>query len=258
MTSIPVLIETDQFLTSDGCRLAVHLAGRGGGRKLLLLHGLFSSAEVNWIKFGTAKRLVEMGFQPIMPDFRAHGESEAPEGQEHYPKEILLSDVRQVIDRFIGEDAFDIAGFSMGARTAAKLLVSGLEPGKAALCGMGLEGLIDWPNRIGFFVDAIDRRDEVKRGDKHWFSVQFMNSQKVDPVAARHLLLSFEGLDLADLAAVQTPLAIVTGTEDADNGSAQDLADKLASAQYIPIPGNHMNCVTKPEFGEAIGNFLRS
>ena len=50
-------------------QLAVHRLG--AGRPVLLLHGLFSSAEVNWIKFGHAKRLADAGFQAIMPDVRS-------------------------------------------------------------------------------------------------------------------------------------------------------------------------------------------
>ena len=59
-----------------GTRLAIHRLG--SGRPLLLLHGLFSSAQVNWIKYGTAAQLAEAGFEAIMPDLRAHGASEAP------------------------------------------------------------------------------------------------------------------------------------------------------------------------------------
>ena len=59
-----------------GARLAVHRMG--AGRPVVLLHGLFSSAEVNWIKYGTAAALVEAGFEAIMPDLRAHGQSDAP------------------------------------------------------------------------------------------------------------------------------------------------------------------------------------
>lgn len=249
-------VRTETFRAKDGCQLAIHLAGDAGAPKLVLLHGLFSSAEINWIKFGNAAYLVEQGFQLVMPDFRGHGQSETPKGEQFYPKEILLSDTREVIDAYVGEDAFDIAGFSLGARTTSKLLIEGVRPRKAALCGMGLEGLLDWQRRIGFFVDAIDKRDEAKRGDRHWFAIQFMKTQKVDPLAARQLLFSFGGLDVDALASVALPLAIITGTEDNDNGSAQLLAERLSNATYIPVPGNHMNCVTKPEFGRAIGNFL--
>jgi pimeloyl-ACP methyl ester carboxylesterase len=47
----------------------------GEGRPLVLIHGLFSSAFTNWIRYGHAARLARAGFRLIMPDLRAHGES---------------------------------------------------------------------------------------------------------------------------------------------------------------------------------------
>jgi pimeloyl-ACP methyl ester carboxylesterase len=64
---------SDHFASFDGTRIAVHTEGEG--RPVILLHGLFSSAQMNWIKWGHAVRLAEAGFRAIMPDFRVHGES---------------------------------------------------------------------------------------------------------------------------------------------------------------------------------------
>ena len=73
------------FIAGHGnARLAVHRMG--AGRPVVLLHGLFSSAAVNWVKYGTAQRLVDAGFEAIMPDLRAHGQSDAP----HDPAAIDL------------------------------------------------------------------------------------------------------------------------------------------------------------------------
>ena len=74
-------IEPQFFDARDGVRLAWREMGEG--RPILLLHGLFSSAEVNWIKFGTAARIARAGYHVIMPDLRVHGSSAAPHGAEH-------------------------------------------------------------------------------------------------------------------------------------------------------------------------------
>jgi hypothetical protein len=42
--------------------VAASEADNGAGRTVILLHGLFSSAQVNWIKFGTAAQLAAAGF----------------------------------------------------------------------------------------------------------------------------------------------------------------------------------------------------
>ena len=49
-----------------GASIAVHEIGEG--RSLLLLHGLMSSAQINWIKYGHAQRLADAGFHVVMPD----------------------------------------------------------------------------------------------------------------------------------------------------------------------------------------------
>mgnify|MGYP005873751959 CR=1 FL=1 len=52
------------------------------------------------------------------------------------------------------------------------------------------------------------------------------------------------------------PTALICGDADDDNGSAEELAALLSDAQYIVVPGTHLNSVTKPELGEAITRFL--
>lgn len=237
----------------DGAELAVHETG--SGRPLLLLHGLFSSAETNWIKFGHATRLVEAGFRVIMPDFRAHGQSAAPHDPAAYPRDVLVDDMLHLIDHF-GLDDYDLGGFSLGARTTAKLLVSGARPGKAILAGMGWEGLTGWHRRRNFFVEAIDRRDTVKRGDPHFMAVAFMKTQGIDPVAARLLLDSFGEVDTDALVTLPTPIQVVCGADDRDNGSAPELARRLANATYAEVPGTHMSSVVEAALGEAMVGFL--
>lgn len=74
MTASNDSITTTRIRSFDGTELAVHETGEG--RPLLLLHGLFSSAETNWIKFGHAARIAAAGYRVIMPDLRAHGKAE--------------------------------------------------------------------------------------------------------------------------------------------------------------------------------------
>ena len=237
----------------DGARLAVHRLGRG--RPVLLLHGLFSSAEVNWIKFGTAARLAEAGFECVMPDLRAHGQSDAPHDAAAYPHDVLVEDVRALVAE-LGLNDYDLGGFSLGARTAVRAVVGGLAPRRLMLGGMGFEGLTDWARRSAFFVNAIDRFDEIKRGDPDYFAQQFMKTMKVDRVAARLLLGAVEDTDPADLARISMPTLVVCGAEDEDNGSAPRLAEALPDGCYVEVPGTHMSSVTHRQLGEAMAAVL--
>lgn len=243
----------DYAVARDGTRLALHRIG--AGRPLLLLHGLFSNADTNWIRFGHAQVLADAGFDVIMPDLRAHGQSGAPHGAAAYPRDVLVRDVEDVIVHCALAD-FDLAGFSLGARTAVAAVIAGVTPRRLVLAGMGLQGLSGWHRRAAFFIDAIDRFDTVKRGDDAWFAVQFMKSTKVDRVAARLLLQSVGDVEQGDLARVTMPTLVVAGDKDRDNGDPETLAEALPDARFAEISGTHMSSVTDPALGQVMADFL--
>jgi len=245
--------DTNFFEARDGIRLAWR--ERGEGRPLLLLHGLFSNAEVNWIKFGTADGIAAEGYRVIMPDLRVHGASDAPHDAAHYPPDVLVDDLRDLIAH-LGLDRFDLGGFSLGARTSVRAVVGGVAPERLILGGMGLAGLSGWQRRGDFFRRAIAEYDSAKRGDDTWMAIQFMKTMKVDRVAAGHLLNSFTDTPPEALAAITMPTLVVCGEDDQDNGSAPELAATLADARLATIPGTHMSSVTEPALGEAIASFL--
>ncbi|RPF70593.1 alpha/beta fold hydrolase [Aurantiacibacter spongiae] len=244
-----------QFVTApDGARIAVHRLGEG--RPVLMLHGLFSSAETNWIRYGHAALLVEAGFAAIMPDWRVHGESDAPTDPAAYSPGVLVRDARHIVSA-LGLAEFDLVGFSLGARTALSAVVEGLAPRRLVLGGMGIEGLSNWDSRAAFFVDMIDRFDTIGRGDPAYFARSFLKTSGIDRTAARLLLTrGVEGIDLADLAKLTMPTLVLIGEEDRDNGSPEELTAALPDARMEEVPGTHMGCVTKPQLGRAIRDFL--
>jgi pimeloyl-ACP methyl ester carboxylesterase len=210
---------------------------------------------MNWIRFGHAERLAAEGFRVIMPDLRAHGLSSKPHAPDHYPKGILARDLRELIAHLELAD-FDLGGFSLGARTTVEAVGEGLRPRRAILGGAGLQGLRNWERRKVFFLEAISLFERVQRGDPHWLAIQFMKSQGVDRIAAGHLLESFEDTTMDWLQAFTMPTLVVCGSEDDDNGSAEELAAALPNATFREVPGTHMSSVTKVELGEEIARFL--
>lgn len=248
-------VRTESRTGYDNARLAVHRMGEG--MPVLLLHGLFSSAQVNWIKYGTAAQLADAGFEAIMPDLRAHGQSEAPHDPSAYPPDVLVKDTLALVEA-LGLNDYDLCGFSLGARTAVRSVLAGLKPRRLVLGGMGLEGLSGWARRSAHFIDAIDRFGTIERGDPAFVAQAFMKTMKVDRVAARLLLGSVDDTQPGDLARIAMPALVVCGAEDHDNGSARKLAEALPDARYEEVPGNHMSSVTQRQLGEAIVSFLIS
>lgn len=249
---------TTRMESFDGVELAVHEmlpAGGHSARTVLLLHGLFSNAHTNWIKYGHAAKLATAGFRVIMPDLRAHGESAAPQDADAYPMDVLVRDIRHLIAHYELSD-FDLGGFSLGARTTARLLAEGVKPRRAILAGMGMEGLTGWNRRSAFFLRVIDRFDEAKRGEPEWLAIQFMKTTGMDKIAAGHLLRSVPDTAIADFGAVDMPVLVLCGADDRDNGDPEKLAAALPHGDLVYIPGTHMSSVVQGEMGDAMVEFL--
>jgi pimeloyl-ACP methyl ester carboxylesterase len=228
-------LTTNHWTASDGIDLAWHETG--AGRPLILVHGLFSDAQMNWIKFGHAERLAAAGFRVIMPDLRAHGASGKPHDPACYPKGVLGRDLVELVAH-LGLADYDLGGFSLGSRTVVQGVGQGLTPRRAILSGMGLEGLMGWEQRHAFFIEAFEKFDAAVRGDRHWFAIQFMKSQKVDRVAARLLLESNAGWTRRCWRSFTMPTLVLCGADDHDNGSAPRWPS-AAERDYAEVPGTH-------------------
>ena len=242
-----------RFASFDG--LPIVWRELGAGPPVVLLHGLFSHAEMNWLRFGHARAVADAGFRVILPDFRAHGMSAAPHDAAAYPHDVLARDIEALIAH-LGLGIFDLGGYSLGARTTVRLIARGMRPRRAVLGGMGLEGIAHGLRRRDFFRDAIASPGSHAPGSGAWYAVQFARSTGTDLAAAVHLLGSFADTDVDELAAFTMPTLVVCGTDDRDNGSAPALAAALSSATLVEIPGNHITAVSRPGMGAAIAAFL--
>ncbi|MBX7200187.1 MAG: alpha/beta hydrolase [Rhodospirillaceae bacterium] len=248
---------THTFKGAHGDRMAFHEMGPVDGRPVILIHGLFSNAQVNWIKYGHAGKLAAKGRRVIMPDLRAHGESARGHDKADYTADILADDNLGLVDQLgLRPGNYDLGGYSLGARTTARMLVRGAKPGKAMLAGMGLEGLLDLANRADFFRHVLEGAGTHEKFSGAWMAEAFLKTTGGDPKALRLLLNSFPAVPRAALAAFGVPVMVLSGAQDSDNGSASALADAIPGAVYAEVPGNHMSAVTMPALGDAVANWF--
>ena len=246
-------ISTHHFTASDGVKLAWHETGEG--RAVVLLHGLFSSADMNWIRFGHAGEIASRGFRVIMPDLRAHGASAAPHDEAAYPPDVLARDGLELISH-LGLSDYDLGGYSLGARTSARMAILGAEPRRLVISGMGLRGMLDTGRRSSHFRKVLNGLGTHPRGSDEWLAEAFLKTTGGDPQALLPLLGSFVDSSEDELRSIAMPTLVLSGAEDQDNGPAEDLADILPDGRYVEVPGNHMSAVTRPELGRAIADFL--
>ncbi len=241
------------FSAPDGTELAWHELGEG--KPIVLLHGLFSDAETNWIRFGHAAEIAGRGFRVVMPDLRGHGTSARPHDAESYPPDILAHDGLALIEH-LGLSGYDLGGYSLGGRTAVRMVIMGASPDRLIVSGMGLQGLLATGPRSAHFKQILTGLGTHERGSPEWMAEAFLKTTGGDPDALLPLLDSFVDTGEAELRSIDIPTLVVTGEEDRDNGSSEELAGLLPDARFVEVPGNHMSSVTKPELGRAIADFL--
>jgi pimeloyl-ACP methyl ester carboxylesterase len=243
------------FRSRDGLELAYREMGTG--RPLVLIHGFFSTAMVNWVRYGHAAKLAARGIRVIMPDLRGHGDSAKPHDPAFYPRDVLADDGLALLEHLELTD-YDLGGYSLGARTTIRMLVRGAAPGRAIISGMGLEGILRTGGRSGHFHNILTNLGKHKPGSAEWLAEAFMKTVGGDPIALLNVLDTFADTPPEALARIDVPTLVLTGAEDDDNGSAEALAAALPKGHYVVVPGNHMSAVTKPELGSAIAGFLET
>jgi len=253
LANSPTDLPIHYFESQDGQRLAYRETGEG--RPLVLIHGYFSNAWTNWIRYGHAALLADAGFRVIMPDLRAHGDSAKPHDPAAYPPDILADDGFALL-RHLGLDDYDLGGYSLGGRTTLRMLARGAQPRKAVLAGMGFQGIVDTAGRGSHFRDVLTNLGSFARGTPEWLTEAFLKTTGGDPEALLLILNSFVDTPASELSKIMVETLVVNGAEDHDNGSGAALAQALGHGRFVEIPGNHMNAVMKPELGRAIRDFL--
>jgi len=242
------------FASFDGAPIAYQVIGEG--RPTLLLHGFLASGDLNFIQPGIAGRVALLGRQVILPDLRGHGASAAPEDASAYPADALAMDQEALLKHF-GLTDYDLVGYSLGARTAMRMLVRGARPKRAVLGGMGDSGIMNVAARRAFFADGITNGAEAKDPRAGAYMQAALKERGLSAAAMLNVLAQQVDTTAAELAAIDVPMLIVSGEDDEDNGSAEKLAGFLANAIAKRVPGNHLTAVIAPELAEAIAGFLR-
>jgi len=248
-TDLPV----QYFHGRDGARLAYREMGEG--RPLVLIHGFFSTASVNWVRYGHAAKIAARGYRVVMPDLRGHGDSAKSHDASAYPPDVLADDGFALIEHLRLTD-YDLGGYSLGGRTTIRLLARGATPGRAIVAGAGWEGIVNMAGRGAHFRYILTNLGTFERGSAEWMAEAFLKTVGGDPVALLRVLDTFVDTPREDLERIETSTLVLMGSDDRDTGSAEDLAAALPHGQYAVIPGNHMGAVTKPELGTAIAEFL--
>ncbi|ACU74463.1 alpha/beta hydrolase fold protein [Catenulispora acidiphila DSM 44928] len=252
----------------DGARLAYRELGEG--RPLVLLHGAIGDGTM-WTRHGQAETFAGHGYRVILPDFRGHGSSDKPQGADAYPGDILTDDALALLEHLGLEEpeaktetdslhtpaAYDLGGYSLGARIVVRMLVRGATPGRAVVAGQGLQQVLGFGGGVGEMLRRIVTATEpFEPGSQDERTAAWLKAGEEDPVALLHAVESVVATPVEDLSRVQVPTLVAMGTEDARAESYEALIAALPNAAGARMPGNHGSAAAAPELVTAMVEFL--
>jgi pimeloyl-ACP methyl ester carboxylesterase len=217
-------LHADEF-SSDGVK--IHYVIRGKGEPVILIHGLYSSANGNWQGPGIMTQLAQH-YQVIAFDLRAHGQSGKPEGEDQYGVQ-MAEDVIRLMDHLQLGKAH-LVGYSVGGMIAMKLLT--LRPERinsVVLSGMG-------------WLKADSPSQHVWEVIKGFGNPNF-------PAACLSSIAKL-GITEAELKAVQVPVTIIIGDRDPCRWMFVEPLRRIRPdwPENVIAEANHVNCIGKPDF----------
>ena len=241
------------FTSFDGIDIAYE--DLGSGRPVLMLHGFLFSARINYVDPGIAETVRARGLRTIIPDLRGHGRSGKPEDPSDYPKDVLAMD-QEALLAHLGVTDYMLVGYSLGARTAARMLLRGARPVRCVLAGMGDSGLLEAQARSAGFQDLIRNGARSRNPATAQLVADIIQRENLKTRALINILDQQVSMTPEQLASIATRILVVSGRDDEDNGSAERLAQLLPNAEAQRVPGTHVSAISAPELGRAIADFL--
>jgi pimeloyl-ACP methyl ester carboxylesterase len=218
----------------------IHVAVRGVGRPVLLIHG--NSGDLHF--FDGIVPLLAATRRVIAMDCRGQGRSVRGRGELSIAR--MAEDAADVIRSLVTAGvAVDVVGFSDGANVAMLLasrhpeLVRSLvlNSGNFAVDGLrrGVRGMLRLAERALTVSGAVSRRERIR------------------------LMLDEPGIRPAALNAIHVPTLVLAGSRDIIRRThTAAIAQLIPNARYHTIGGTHEVMRTRPDVtGRIIASFLR-
>jgi pimeloyl-ACP methyl ester carboxylesterase len=239
------------FIADDSVKIYYEEAG--AGKPVILVHGFVSNSQ-SWKRTELYNELQHQGFKVITPDLRGNGKSDKPHTEKSYENDVEAKDIMKLAD-ILGYKNYAVIGYSRGAIIASRLLVLDKRVNQTVLGGMGADFMNPkWPRRIMFYEGLAGKKQipEVAGLIEH-----IRNTPGLDQQALALMQYGQPFTSKEEFSKVKSPVLVICGTEDEDNGSSKALADLIPGSTYVRVPGIHNNANVSKEFSSEVITFLK-
>lgn len=228
--------ESHSAHTFDSKGVSIYYTDEGSGTPVLLVHGLYSSGQMNWGIPGVTAALAKE-HRVIALDLRGHGRSGKPQEESAYGVE-MVEDLVRLLDHLRIKKA-DVVGYSMGGMITMKLLI--LHPDRvhsAVLGGMGW--LREGSGLQQFWGRMPDRK----------------NARNTPPACPRSL--GSLAVTEAQVKGIKAPVEVIVGDRDPVKRMYVEPLERIRPdwpVKLVPDSG-HLNAIMQKEFREDIQQWL--
>jgi len=220
----------------DTGRVKIHYFLAGRGSTVVLMHGLHSSARMNWLANGVFAELAK-DHQVIALDLPGHGQSDKPRDEQAYGQQVV-ADIVSLLDHLQIEQAH-LVGYSLGGMIVMKMLA--LHPERTLSGLVGGMGWLRAGSRLQQIWERIPAREATRTPPEFIHTIgQFAVSEE-------------------DLKQIRVPVEIVVGERDpVQRLYVAPLRTVRPDWPVVPIAdAGHVDCIAKPQFRTAIANWVR-
>jgi esterase/lipase len=227
-----VAVQSGTF-DSNGVKIAYIVAGQG--EPVVLVHGLDSSAAMNWQLPGIFEMLAEK-YRVAALDLRGHGKSDKPTEESAYG-EPMVDDVVGLMDHLNMPKA-QVVGYSLGGIIVMRLAVE--HPDRVKAMAMGGMGWL----REGGMLQRI------------WENARSSDSSQTPPACVHgiaKLAVSEE-----QIKSVKIPVEMLVGDHDPCKLLYVDPLTLVRPDWPVIViqDAGHINCIAKPQFKDELMKWI--
>jgi pimeloyl-ACP methyl ester carboxylesterase len=240
-----------QYYTSfDGTKIYYEV--KGNGYPVVMIHG-FTGTSQGWKSGILYDNLLKAGYKVILLDLRGNGLSDKPHTDIAYANDAEAKDIMGLLN-FLNIKKYNIVGYSRGSIIASRLLVLDPRVNKTVMGGMGdAYTNPNWPRRIHAY--------RALMGDKNLHDVDdmmnYIHSQHFDEQALAMQQKYQPSTSKLELSKIKTPVLIIRGTEDKENGSETQLQHMIPGSKLTYVPGDHNTASKNNQFSAAVFFFFQ-